>query len=160
MIYKPNLLPYFDTFILVLNIIALYFVIRMENINCLDKLSWKPIFLKNYTVLNIGITFLNMLVENNKYELIYHNLIRMPLHLLFIYVIYTYIRELENNMRNCDLTQSDKNIHEFLKFYSLVYAFVILIIITLVLSMFMSYLPRYRSIMNIIKTKKKIFKNQ
>lgn len=154
MLYKPNLLPYFDTFILVLNVIALYFVIRMENINCLDKLSWKQIFLKNYTVLNIAITFLNMLVENNKYEIIYHNLIRMPLHLLFIYVIYTYIRELENNMRNCDLTQSDKNIHEFLKFYSLVYAFVILIIITLVLSVFMSYLPRYRNMANKMKMNK------
>jgi hypothetical protein len=153
MIYKPTLLPYSDVFILILNSIILYFVLRMEKIECLPNNDWRPIYLKNYTIVNIIITTLSMLVEVNKWNLMLYTLFRLPLHIFLLFVVYTYTRDLESNfMAKCKgLKQKDKNVHEFLKFYTLLQACMVLLLIAITLSMLFAHFPKYISMGKIIK---------
>lgn len=154
MIYKPNLLPYSDVVILILNSLILYFVLRMEKINCLQPDDWRPIYLKNYTVANVIITTLSMFVSVNKWNLLLYTFIRLPAHLFLLYVVYTYTRALETDFGNCNLSKGDRNVYEFLKFYTLLQACMILLVITLTLSMLFSYFPRYKSMYKLFKFKK------
>jgi hypothetical protein len=153
--YNKSLLPYSDVSILILNSLILYFVLRMEKINCILITDWRPIYLKNYTAANIIITTLSMLVEVNKWNLMLYTLFRLPLHIFLIYIVYTYTRDLENNfMNNCnELKQSDKNIHEFLKFYTLLQACMILLVIAVTLSMLFAHFPKYTSMAKILSKK-------
>ena len=160
MLYKPSLLPYSDVVVLILNTLILYFVLRMEKINCLPKHDWRPIYLKNYTVANVIITTLSMLVSVNKWNLMLYSLFRLPLHIFLLYVVYTYTRDLELNFKDCELSNSDRNIHEFLKFYSLLQACMILLIIALTLSMLFSYFPKYTSMAKLLNNKKTINNNK
>ena len=158
MLYKPTLLPYSDVVILILNSLILYFVLRMEKIDCLPNNDWRPVYLKNYTIANIIITKLSMLVEANKWNLMLYTLFRLPLHIFLLYVAYTYTRDLETNfMAKCDgLKQGDRNVHEFLKFYTLIQACMILLVIAITLSMLFSHFPKYTSMANILNKIKKI----
>jgi hypothetical protein len=143
--YKPSLLPYTDVAILVINSLILYFVLRMEKINCLPEKDWRPIYLKNYTIANIIITTLSMLVSVNKWNLMIYSLLRLPLHIFLLYVVYTYTRDLESYfMTKCKVLQSDKNVHEYLKFYTLIQACMLLFIITITLTIFVAHFPRYK----------------
>jgi hypothetical protein len=154
MLYKPSLLPYSDVVILILNSLILYFVLRMEKINCLPEGDWRPIYLKNYTIANVIITTLSMMVSVNKWNLMLYSLFRFPLHVFLLYVVYTYTRDLERDFGSCNLSKGDRNVHEFLKFYSLLQACMLLLIIALTLSILFSYFPRYTSMKKILFKKK------
>jgi hypothetical protein len=155
MLYNPSLLPYSDVIILILNSIILYFILRMEKINCLPNNDWRPIYLKNYTIANVIITTLSMLVSVNKWNLMLYTLFRLPLHIFLLYVVYVYTRDLESNFSTCNLRQSDKNIHEFLKFYSLLQVCLILLVIAITLSILFAHFPRYTSMMKLFTKYKK-----
>jgi hypothetical protein len=140
MLYNPSLLPYSDISIVILNIILIYLILHIEKINCL-KNDWRSVYLKNYTVVNIIITTLSMLVSVNKWNLIVYTIFRLPLHIFLLYIVYIYARDLEVNLNNCKFNQSDTNSHEFLNFYSLLQACLILLIIAITLSILFSYFP-------------------
>lgn len=128
----------------------------MEKINCLPEVNWRPVYLKNYTLVNIIITTLSMLIETNKWNLLLYSLFRVPLHLFLIYVVYTYTRDLGNKFSTSacsELKATDKNIHEFLKFYTLLQVVLMFMTIVIVLSLLASVLPKYRSMLKLILVK-------
>ena len=90
-----------------------------------------------------------------------YTLFRLPLHIFLLYVVYTYTRDLETNfMNNCkDLKQSDRNVHEFLKFYTLLQACMVLLVIAITLTMLFSHFPKYTSmgtLLNAVNTKSQL----
>lgn len=146
MYYHPNLLPIVDIMILLLNLVIYYLILRMENIKCLNKTNWKIIYLKNYTILNIIITTLTMLIESNYIMLKLYEIIRIPLHIFYLYIVYKYINELKNNFYNCKISKIDKYVNKFNKFYVLTLLFFIILIIILTLIIILNLSPRHKNI--------------
>ena len=153
--YTQNTIQLFDISILVLNIIIFYFIMRLEKVHCFNNADWRPVFLKNYTIANIIITTLSMLVSVNKWSLIVYGLIRLPLHIFLLYTVFTYTRELNKDFASvCSklIKPQDEYILEFLQLYTLLQVLYLVFIIIIVLMVLTSYLPRYKKILKKIKT--------
>jgi len=140
-IYYNSLLPAVDVIRLVISYLIIYFVQRMEKIKCLDAPSWKPTYMKFFSVVIIILTVVGVLSQPSFEMSSAAVAIGIPLNLVMIYAVYTYIRDLELQFKSCPLSQTDLNIHEFLKFYSLIMVLLVVLALVAVLGIVISFVP-------------------
>ena len=140
-IYYNSLLPAVDVIRLFISFLIIYFVQRMEQIKCLEVPSWKPTYMKFFSVVIIILTIIGILSQPS-FEMSGAAIaIGIPLNLVMIYAVYTYIRELESQFKSCPVSQTELNIHEFLKFYSLIMVLLVVLAAVAVLGIAMSFIP-------------------
>ena len=113
----------------------------MEQIKCLDVPSWKPIYMKFFSVVIIILTVVGVLSQPSFEMSGAAVAVGIPLNLVMIYAVYTYIRELENQFKSCPISQTDMNIHEFLKFYSLIMVLLVVLALVAVVGIVISFIP-------------------
>jgi H+/gluconate symporter-like permease len=79
--------------------------------------------------------------------------------LIYIWTLYTYVRELEDNFKNCELSNDVKYVHEFVKLYSLILVLIICMVLVTLLSTILSFfqLPKYYFLD--MKMKKQLYNN-
>ena len=149
-IYYNSLLPAVDVIRLVISCLIIYFVQRMEQIKCLEVPSWKPTYMKFFSVVIIILTVVGVLSQPSFEMSGAAVAIGIPLNLVMIYAVYTYIRELESQFKSCPVSQTELNIHEFLKFYSLIMVLLVVLALVAVLGITMSFIPfpKYVGIQN------------
>jgi hypothetical protein len=140
-IYYNPLLPAVDVIRLFISYLIIYFVQRMEQIKCLDTPSWKPTYMKFFSVVVIILTVVGIL-QQPSFEVSGMALaVGIPLNLVMIYAVYTYIRDLEQQFKSCPVSQTEMNIHEFLKFYSLILVLLVGLAIVAVIGIAVSFIP-------------------
>lgn len=139
--YYNAILPVVDVIRLFISYLIIYFVQRMEQIKCLDAPSWKPIYMKFFSVVVIILTVVGILSQPS-FELSGAAVaVGVPLNLVMIYAVYTYIRDLEQQFKSCPVSQTDMNIHEFLKFYSLIMVLLVGLAVAAVIGIVMAFVP-------------------
>lgn len=135
---------------IVLASIILYYLKRLEDIKCLVRPSWKPIFLQKFLYVVVGLTIFSMFF--------YYNLglpewvigVVMTLvsgfTVVYIWTLYTYVRELEDNFKNCNLSYDVKYVHEFVKLYSLILVLGLFMVAISIVSVLLTFLrlPKYK----------------
>lgn len=144
------MLPIVDVVRLFISFLIIYFVQRMESIKCLDQASWKPTYMKFFSVVIIIITIVGILSDPS-FEITGLALaVGIPLNIVMIYAVYTYVRELEASFKSCPLSQTDLNIHEFLKLYSLIMVLLLVLAVAAFIGIIMSFIPfpKYVGIQN------------
>jgi uncharacterized protein involved in cysteine biosynthesis len=140
MYYNP-ILPLVDVVRLFISFLIIYFVQRMEQIKCLDEPSWKPTYMKFFSTVVIIITIVGILSQPS-FEISGAAVaIGVPLNLVMIYAVYTYIRDLEHQFKSCPISQNDMNIHEFLKFYSLIMVLLVGLAIAALVGIVLAFIP-------------------
>ncbi len=152
MYYNP-LWAFADLLRLTIVFMLLHYVRKIENINCAQLVngtipSWKPTYLKFYAVISILFIFVGLfggsiLCKFTQFK-IGINCILGILTGIFIWAIFSYVREIEDAFKACHITKLDMDfhlIHEFLKLYSFVMVLLILVFTLLVISIYISYLP-------------------
>lgn len=140
-IYYNSLLPAVDVIRLFISFLIIYFVQRMEQIKCLEVPSWKPTYMKFFSVVVIILTVVGILSQPSFEMSSAAVAVGVPLNLVMIYAVYTYIRDLEHQFKSCPVSQTELNIHEFLKFYSLIMVLLVVLAVVAVLGIAMSFLP-------------------
>lgn len=139
--YYNAMLPVVDVVRLFISYLIIYFVQRMEQIKCLDVPSWKPTYMKFFSVVVIILTVVGILSQPS-FELSGAAVaVGVPLNLVMIYAVYTYIRDLEHQFKSCPVSQTDLNIHEFLKFYSLIMVLLVGLAAAAVIGIVMAFVP-------------------
>ena len=127
-----------------------YYITRLEQIKCLKQPSWKPTYIKFYAVVTILLVVLSMVspMPNTLQLQAVIVSIQLPLSVMLIYAIYTYVRELEKEFKNCQLSQNMELVHEFLKLYSLLSVLGLVFIVLLMVSSALSFfrIPKYTSL--------------
>jgi choline-glycine betaine transporter len=113
----------------------------MEQIKCLDVPSWKPTYMKFFSVVVIILTVVGILSQPSFEMSSAAVAVGVPLNLVMIYAVYTYIRDLEHQFKSCQISQTELNIHEFLKFYSLIMVLLVVLAGVAVLGIAMSFIP-------------------
>ena len=139
------ILPLVDLTKLLISFVILHYVKRMEEIKCLAAPSWKPSYIKFYSIAVIVMIIMSMFSTPSSAVCGFIVSVNVPLGVIMAYAVYTYIRDLESNFMNCALSQEDKYVHEFLKLYSLVLIMLVvmslLVVVGAVLAMFP--IPKY-----------------
>lgn len=124
-----------------------YYITRLERIKCLNKPTWKSTYIKFYAVVMIILIVLSMLspmpTTMNTQAVIVS--ITLPLSVVLVYAIYTHVRELELEFKNCPASNDIMRVHEFLKLYSLIVVLGLIFIILLVISSILTFIkiPKY-----------------
>lgn len=140
-IYYNSLLPAVDVIRLFISFLIIYFVQRMEQIKCLDMPSWKPTYMKFFSTVIIILT-VGSILSQPSFEMSGMALaISIPLNLVMIYAVYTYIRDLEYQFKSCPISQTEMNIHEFLKFYSLIMVLLVVLALVAIIGIALSFIP-------------------
>jgi Ca2+/Na+ antiporter len=135
---------------IVLASVILYYLKRLEDIKCLVSASWKPVFLQKFLYIVIGLTVLSMFFSCNmgipQWVVSVVMVLISALAVVYIWVLYTYVRELEDNFKNCNLSNDVKYVHEFVKLYSLLLVLGIFMIGVSVVSILLTFLqlPKYK----------------
>lgn len=140
MYYSP-VLPLVDLIKLVISIVIIYYIKRMEDIKCLAVPSWKPAYIKFYSIAVIVMILIGMFSTTTPEMCMFITSVSVPLGFIMAYSVYTYIRELETNFMNCNLSQEDKYVHEFLKLYSLVLIMLVVVSLLVVVGAVLSLFP-------------------
>ena len=140
MYYNP-ILPVVDVVRLFISFLIIYFVQRMEQIKCLDEPSWKPTYMKFFSVVVIILTIVGILSQPSFEVSGMAVAVGVPLNLVMIYTVYTYIRDLEHQFKSCPVSQTDMNIHEFLKFYSLIMVLLVGLALAAVIGIVLAFIP-------------------
>ena len=138
--YSPWL-PLADMVRLFMGVIILYFIQRMESIKCLDTPSWKPTYIKFFCVAIIILTLISILSPPQFQVSAVSLSIGIPLNIVLIYAVYTYVRELEDSFKECSLSRDDKYVHEFLKFYSLIMVIMLGLVALGICSYTLAFIP-------------------
>lgn len=149
MYYNPSFVL-LDLLRITLSFSMYYYITRLEYIKCLKTPSWKPTFIKFYSVVMIILLVLSTLspIPNTIDFQAVIIAITIPLSLTLIYTVYTYVRELEKGFKDCNLSQNMELVHEFLKLYSLLAVIGIFFILLMGISMLLSFVkfPKYISL--------------
>lgn len=135
------MLPVVDVIRLFISYLIIYFVQRMEQIKCLDVPSWKPTYMKFFSVVVIILTIVGILSQPSFEVSGIAVAVGIPLNLVMIYAVYTYIRDLEHQFKSCPVSQNDMNIHEFLKFYSLIMVLLVGLALAAVIGIVLAFIP-------------------
>ena len=139
--YYNAMLPVVDVIRLFISYLIIYFIQRMEQIKCLDMPSWKPTYMKFFSVVVIILTVVGILSQPSFEVSGAAVAVGVPLNLVMIYAVYTYIRDLEQQFKSCPVSQTDMNIHEFLKFYSLIMVLLVGLAAAAVIGIVMAFVP-------------------
>ena len=129
-------------FMYVVNILAVYYLSKLEDETCNCIRDWRHNFIKIIVILNIILIPLSLLI-NNYFNFKYMDLIMFILIILTIimyFVFVSYFKDLETNKCECAISK-EKNLHNFLhKYYDIIsilsiifYTLQILIIIYLLI---------------------------
>ena len=149
MYYNPSFVL-LDLLRITLAFAMYYYITRLETIKCLKQPSWKPTFIKFYSVVMIILVVLSTLspIPDTINIQAVITAITVPLSLTLIYAVYTYVRELEKEFKDCNLSQNIELVHEFLKLYSLLAIIGIVFILLMGLSVLLSFVkfPKYLSL--------------
>ena len=149
MYYNPSFVL-LDLLRITLAFAMYYYITRLETIKCLKQPSWKPTFIKFYSVVMIILVVLSTLspIPDTIDVQSVITAITVPLSLTLIYAVYTYVRELEKEFKDCNLSQNIELVHEFLKLYSLLAVIGIVFILLMGLSVLLSFVkfPKYLSL--------------
>jgi len=149
MYYNPSFVL-LDLLRITLAFAMYYYITRLETIKCLKQPSWKPTFIKFYSVVMIILVVLSTLspIPDTVDVQAVITAITVPLSVTLIYAVYTYVRELEKEFKDCNLSQNIKLVHEFLKLYSLLAIIGIVFILLMGLSVLLSFVkfPKYLSL--------------
>lgn len=149
MYYNPSFVL-LDLLRITLAFAMYYYITRLETIKCLKQPSWKPTFIKFYSVVMIILVVLSTLspIPDTVDVQAVITAITVPLSLTLIYAVYTYVRELEKEFKDCNLSQNIELVHEFLKLYSLLAVIGIVFMLLMGLSILLSFvkLPKYLSL--------------
>jgi hypothetical protein len=149
MYYNPSFVL-LDLLRITLAFAMYYYITRLETIKCLKQPSWKPTFIKFYSVVMIILVVLSTLspIPDTVDVQAVITAITVPLSLTLIYAVYTYVRELEKEFKDCNLSQNIELVHEFLKLYSLLAIIGIVFILLMGLSVLLSFVkfPKYLSL--------------
>ena len=149
MYYNPSFVL-LDLLRITLAFAMYYYITRLETIKCLKQPSWKPTFIKFYSVVMIILVVLSTLspIPDTIDVQAVITAITVPLSLTLIYTVYTYVRELEKEFKDCNLSQNIELVHEFLKLYSLLAVIGIVFILLMGLSVLLSFVkfPKYLSL--------------
>lgn len=149
MYYNPSFVL-LDLLRITLAFAMYYYITRLETIKCLKQPSWKPTFIKFYSVVMIILVVLSTLspIPDTIDVQAVITAITVPLSLTLIYAVYTYVRELEKEFKDCNLSQNIELVHEFLKLYSLLAVIGIVFMLLMGLSILLSFvkLPKYLSL--------------
>lgn len=149
MYYNPSFVL-LDLLRITLAFAMYYYITRLETIKCLKQPSWKPTFIKFYSVVMIILVVLSTLspIPDTIDVQAVITAITVPLSLTLIYAVYTYVRELEKEFKDCNLSQNIELVHEFLKLYSLLAVIGIVFILLMGLSVLLSFVkfPKYLSL--------------
>jgi len=149
MYYNPSFVL-LDLLRITLAFAMYYYITRLETIKCLKQPSWKPTFIKFYSVVMIILVVLSTLspIPDTIDVQAVITAITVPLSLTLIYAVYTYVRELEKEFKDCNLSQNIELVHEFLKLYSLLAIIGIVFILLMGLSVLLSFVkfPKYLSL--------------
>lgn len=135
---------------IVLASVILYYLKRLEDIKCLVRPSWKPVFLQKFLYVVIGLTVFSMFFSCNmgipQWVVSVVMVLISALAVVYIWTLYTYVRELEANFKNCNLSNDVKYVHEFVKLYSLLLVLGICMVGVSVVSVLLSLLqlPKYK----------------
>lgn len=135
------MLPVVDVIRLFISYLIIYFVQRMEQIKCLDVPSWKPTYMKFFSVVVIILTIVGILSQPSFEVSGLAVAVGVPLNIVMIYAVYTYIRDLEHQFKSCPVSQTDMNIHEFLKFYSLIMVLLVGLALAAVIGIVLAFIP-------------------
>lgn len=139
--YYNAMLPVVDVTRLFISYLIIYFIQRMEQIKCLDVPSWKPTYMKFFSVVVIILTVVGILSQPSFEVSGAAVAVGVPLNLVMIYAVYTYIRDLEQQFKSCPVSQTDMNIHEFLKFYSLIMVLLVGLAAAAVIGIVIAFVP-------------------
>lgn len=124
---------------------VLYYLKKLEDIKCLVLPSWKPRFLRNFLYFVIAAVIVSMFISHslNIPKWIKGMVITIinVLFIAYIWTLYTYVRELEANFKNCNLSYDVKYVHEFIKLYSLILMIGLVIVIISIISTILSFIP-------------------
>ncbi len=149
MYFNPSLVL-IDLVRLLISYTMYHYITRLEQIKCLKQPSWKPTFIKFYAVISIILIVLTTVspVPNTLDTQAVIMSIQLPLSIILIYAIYTYVRELEKEFKNCHLSQNMEFVHEFLKLYSLLSVLGLVFIVLIGISSVLSFvkIPKYVSL--------------
>jgi len=149
MYYNPSFVL-LDLLRITLAFAMYYYITRLETIKCLKQPSWKPTFIKFYSVVMIILVVLSTLspIPDTVDVQAVITAITVPLSVTLIYAVYTYVRELEKEFKDCNLSQNIELVHEFLKLYSLLAIIGIVFILLMGLSVLLSFVkfPKYLSL--------------
>ena len=149
MYFNPSLVL-IDLVRLLVSYAMYYYITRLEQIKCLKQPSWKPTYIKFYAVVSIILIILTTVspVPNTLDMQAVIMSIQLPLAVMLIYTIYTYVRELEKEFKNCHLSQNMEFVHEFLKLYSLLSVLGLIFMVLIGISSVLSFvkIPKYVSL--------------
>tara|TARA_B100000242_G_C43041628_1_gene486004 strand:- start:1371 stop:1949 length:579 start_codon:yes stop_codon:yes gene_type:complete len=149
MYFNPSLIL-IDLVRLLISYAMYYYITRLEQIKCLKQPSWKPTFIKFYSVVSIILIVLSSVspMPNTLDIQAVIMSIQLPLSIMLIYTIYTYVRELEKEFKDCNLSNNIEFVHEFLKLYSLLSVLGLVFIVLVALSSVLSFVkfPKYMSL--------------
>lgn len=149
MYFNPSLVL-IDLVRLLVSYAMYYYITRLEQIKCLKQPSWKPTFIKFYAVVSIILIVLSTVspMPNTLDIQAVIISIQLPLSIMLIYTIYTYVRELEKEFKDCNLSNNIEFVHEFLKLYSLLSVLGLVFIVLIGISSVLSFVkfPKYMSL--------------
>lgn len=154
-IYYNPLLPLTDIVRLCIIFGLWYYVKKIESINCPITPSWKPVYIKFYAVVSIILLLLGLMHEPSVDISMLNIVINGLLNIILIYAVFSYIREIEDSFKSCELSKLDLDfhlVHEFLKLYSLVIVLLLISFVLLLTSIGVSLfpIPKYIATQNLI----------
>ena len=143
-IYYNPLLPLTDIVRLCIIFGLWYYVKKIESINCPITPSWKPVYIKFYAVVSIILLLLGLMHEPSLDISMLNITINGVLNIILIYAVFSYVREIEDAFKSCELGKLDLDFHlvqEFLKLYSLVIVLLLISFILLLTSIGVALFP-------------------
>lgn len=156
-LYYNPMLPLVDVVRLCIIFSLWYYVKKIDSINCPITPSWKPVFIKFYAVISIILLVISLL-NPPCFEMSNLNLaLNGGLNIVLIYAVFSYIREIEDAFKACELGKLDLDfhlVHEFLKLYSLVIVLLLVSFVLLLVSIGISFIPipKYIATQKLINT--------
>ena len=137
------LVPIVDVSRFCIAVLLLRYVTKMEQ-NCrnskLPFRDWRSVLIRLYCLLTFIFIIVSLFMKPNQDLMTFQVLINGPLGLFVLVALYTYVRDLEEEIKKCDVSRDIKYLHEFWKFYSLIsmilILFMVFIVISSVISMF------------------------
>ena len=147
--------PLMDVTRFCLAYLLLRYVNRMER-SCVGSNlpfnDWRSLTIRLYCLLTFVFILISLFMESSNDLAVIQLIINGPLGLFVLIALFTYVRDLEDEIKNCDLTKDAKYLHEFWKFYSLVTMILLLFMVFVVISSIVSALnlPKHVSIQKMV----------
>ena len=143
MYYNPAI-PFTDLLRLTIIFMLWHYVKKIETIHCSVTPSWKPTYIKFYVIISILFILISLFYGPTFEMTAFQVSLNGILTTVLIWAVFSYVREIEDAFRVCQIEKLDMDfhlVHEFLKLYSLVMVLLFIIFGLFVVSIYMTFIP-------------------